>query len=115
MQTALPLENTLILGKIEGRRKGVTDDEMVGWHHRPDGHEFDQATGVGNGLGRLACCSPWGCKEADTTEHLSTDTTSVQFNSVTQSCPTLFNPMDCSTPGLPVLHQLPEFTQTHAH
>ena len=40
---------------------------------------------------------------------------SVQLNSVTQSCPTLCNPMDCSTPGLPVLHQLLEFTQTHVH
>ena len=40
---------------------------------------------------------------------------SVQFSSVTQSCPTLCNPMDCSTPGLPVRHQLPEFTQTHVH
>ena len=40
---------------------------------------------------------------------------SVQFSSVTQSCPTLCDPMDCSTPGLPVHHQLPEFTQTHVH
>ena len=40
---------------------------------------------------------------------------SVQFSSVTQSCPTLWDPMDCSTPGLPVHHQLPEFTQTHVH
>ena len=40
---------------------------------------------------------------------------SVQFSSVTQSCPTLCDPMNCSTPGLPVLHQLPEFTQTHIH
>ena len=40
---------------------------------------------------------------------------SVQFNSVAQSCPTLCNPMNCSTPGLPVHHQLPEFTQTHVH
>ena len=42
-------------------------------------------------------------------------TTSVQFSSVTQSCPTLCDPMDCSTPGLPVHHQFPEFTQTHVH
>ena len=40
---------------------------------------------------------------------------SVQFSSVTQSCPTVFDPMNCSTPGLPVHHQLPEFTQTHVH
>ena len=44
---------------------------MVGWHHRPDGHESEQALGVGEGQGRLACCSPWGCKELDVTERLN--------------------------------------------
>ena len=42
--------------------KGVTEDDMVWWHHRLDGHELDQALGVVNGQGSLACCSPWGCK-----------------------------------------------------
>ena len=42
--------------------KGMTEDEMVGWHHRFDGHEFEQAPGVGNGQGSLMCCSPWGQK-----------------------------------------------------
>ena len=46
----------------------MTEDEMVGWHHRLDGHEFGQALGVGDGQGSLACCSPWGHKESDTTE-----------------------------------------------
>ena len=41
---------------------------MVGWHHRLNGHEFEQAPGVGDGQGGLACCSPWGGKESDTTE-----------------------------------------------
>ena len=41
---------------------------MVGWHHRLDGHEFEQAPGVGDGQGSLACCSPWGQKELETTE-----------------------------------------------
>ena len=49
---------------------------------------------------------PWRCKDSDTTERLSTDSTSVQFSSVTQLCPTLCDPMNCSTPGLPVYHQL---------
>ena len=54
-------EKTLMPGKIEGeRRKGMTEDEMVGWHHRLDEHEFEQA---GDRQGGLACCSPWGCKE----------------------------------------------------
>ena len=43
---------------------------MVGWHHRLDGHEFEQALGVGEGRGSLACCSPWGRKESDTTGRL---------------------------------------------
>ena len=51
--------------------KGMTEDEMVGWHYWLDGHEFDQAPGVGDGQGSLACCIPWGCKESDTTEWLN--------------------------------------------
>ena len=46
----------------------MTEDEMVGWHHQLHGHEFEQALGVGDGQGGLACCSPWGGKELDTTE-----------------------------------------------
>ena len=51
--------------------KGMTEDEMVGWHHWLDGHEFEQALGVGDGQGSLTCCSPWGHKELDTTEQLN--------------------------------------------
>ena len=55
------------LGKsLEEKR--MTEDEMVGWHHQLDGHEFGQALGVGDGQGSLACCSPWCCKESDKTE-----------------------------------------------
>ena len=57
-----------MLGKIEGSQKGTTEDEMVGWHHRLYGHEFEQALGVSDGQGSLACRSPWGHKESDTTE-----------------------------------------------
>ena len=46
--------------------KGMTEDEMIGWHHRLNGHEFEQALGVGDGQGSLACCSAWGRKESDT-------------------------------------------------
>ena len=49
----------------------MTEDEMFGWHHRLDGHEFEQASGVGDGQGSLACCSPWGCKKLDMTERLN--------------------------------------------
>ena len=63
------LEKNLMLRKIEGmKRRGSTEDEMVGWHHRLDGHEFEQALGVGDGQGGLACCNPWSCEESDTTE-----------------------------------------------
>ena len=46
----------------------MTEEEMVGWYHRFNGHEFEQAPGDGDGQGNLACCSPQGCKELDTTE-----------------------------------------------
>ena len=51
--------------------KGMTEDEMVGWHHWLDGHELEQAPGVGDGQGSLVCCSPWGRKELNTTERLN--------------------------------------------
>ena len=51
--------------------KGTTEDEMVGWHHLLDGQEFEQGSGVGDGQGSLACCSPRGHKELNTTEKLN--------------------------------------------
>ena len=51
--------------------KEMTEDEMVGWHHWLDGHEFEQALGVGDRQGSLACCSPWGRKQSDTNEWLN--------------------------------------------
>ena len=59
------LEKTLMLGKIEG---GMRRGQQVGWHHRLEGHEFEQAPGVGDGQGGLACCSPWDRKDLDMTE-----------------------------------------------
>ena len=51
--------------------KGMTEDEMAGWHHRLDGHEFEWTPGVGDGQGGLVCCDSWGRKESDTTEWLN--------------------------------------------
>ena len=51
--------------------KGTTEDDMVGWDHHLNEHEFEQAPGDGEGQWSLACCSPWGCKELDTTERLN--------------------------------------------
>ena len=59
-------------GKDWGQEeKRTTEDEMVGWHHWLNGHEFEQALGAGNGQGSLACCSPWGRKELDMTEQVN--------------------------------------------
>ena len=55
------------------KEKGMTEDEMVGWHHRLNGHEFEQTPGDGEGQGSLVCCSPWVHKESDTNEWLNND------------------------------------------
>ena len=69
MQRADSLEKTLMLGGIEGQEeKGTTEDEMAGWHHRLDAHEFEQTLGDSDGQRSLVCCSSWGHKESDTTE-----------------------------------------------
>ena len=54
-----------------GQEKETTENEMVGWHHRLNGHEFEWALGIGDGQRGLACCSPWGHKESDTSEGLN--------------------------------------------
>ena len=60
--------------------KGTIEAEKVGWHHRFNGHEFEQALRVGDGQGSLACCSPWNRKESDTTEWLDrTDNDSIEY------------------------------------
>ena len=57
-------------GKDWRQKKGTTEDEIVGWHQRLNGHKFGQTPGVGDEQGDLACCSPWGCKGSDTTERV---------------------------------------------
>ena len=71
MQRADSLEKILMLGKTEGRRRGYTEDEMVGWHHQLNGQEFEQTLGDSERQGSLVCCSPWGHKESDTIERLN--------------------------------------------
>ena len=73
-----PDVKNILIGKDPNARKdwrqeekGMTEDEMIVWHHRLDGHEFEQAPEVGDGHGGLACCSSWGRKESDTTERLN--------------------------------------------
>ena len=72
----LDVKNWFILkdpdaGEDWRQEKGITEDEMVGWHHRVNGHEFEQAPGFGHGQGSLPCFIPWGCKESDMTEWLN--------------------------------------------
>ena len=59
--------------RLRAGGKGAKEDETVGWHHRFNGHEFEQTPGDGEGQGNLACCSPWGHKESDTTYQLNTE------------------------------------------
>ena len=73
-----PDEKSQLFGKYHGagknwrqKEKRAAEDEMVGWHHQLNGHEFKQAPGDGEGQGSLACCSPWGCKDSDKTEWLN--------------------------------------------
>ena len=82
----LPDEKTWVTGKDPDagndwrqEEKGMTEDELVGWHHWLDGHEFEQAPGIGDRRWSLVCCSPWGHKESDMTEQLNwTDLTYMQ-------------------------------------
>ena len=72
MQRTDSLEKTLMLAMIEGkRRRGQLWMRWLDGHHQHDGHEFEQAPGVADGQGGLACCSPWGLKESDITEQLN--------------------------------------------
>ena len=57
--------------KTDADNLGMIEDDMAGWHHQLDRHEFVQAPGIGDGQGSLACCSLWGCKESDTNEQLN--------------------------------------------
>ena len=63
MQRADSLEKTLMLKRLRAGGEQVTEDEMFGWHHQLNGHEFEQAPKDCEGQGTLACCSPWGRKE----------------------------------------------------
>ena len=56
-----------MLERLRAGREGATEDEMVGWHHGFNGHEFEQTSRESKGQGSLVCCSPWGHKESDMT------------------------------------------------
>ena len=63
----------------------MTEDEMVGWHHRLNGHEFEKTLGDGRGQGSLVCCSPWSCKDSDVTERLNNNVSLIHFKLISVS------------------------------
>ena len=71
---------TFLLWRLKAGGEGDAEDEMVGWYHQLNGHEFEQAPGDGEGQGSLACCSPWGYKESDTTERLNWTTIKLRIS-----------------------------------
>jgi len=75
----------------------MTEDEVVGWYHQLDGHEFEQARGVGVGQGSLVCCNPWGHKDLDTTELMNWPDSSLTLP--TTSTLALFNSFSSNKPG----------------
>ena len=105
--------------RLQAGGEGTTEDEMVGWHHQRNEHEFEKNLRESEGQKSLPCCHPWGCKESDTISHSTTTTThthkhthSPEFKGQKlaaaaaakslQSCPTLCNPRDGSPPGSPI-------------
>ena len=99
MQRVSSLEKTLVLGKIwRQEEKGSTEEEMVGWHHRLNGHEFEQAPQEDEGQGSWACCSPCG-------HRVRHDWATEQQNemNVNNSCLTLYHPMDYRLPDSPYM------------
>ena len=120
MRRADSLKKTLMLGKMEGRRR--RGQQRMRWFDgiTDNGHEFEEALGVGDREGSLAC-SPWDCKESDVAGRLELNSDTIdmyQFSSVQFSHSVMSdfcNPMDCSTPGLPVHCQLLELPQIHVH
>ena len=73
--------------------KGMTENEMAGWHHWLDAHEFGRTPGVGDGQGGLACCDSWGCKESDTTEWLNWTELNVLFKNLVGIIPEVAHPL----------------------
>ena len=71
--------------RLMAEGEGITEDEMVGWHHRLDGHKFEQASWVADEQGSLTCCSPWGHKELDMTEWLNWSELNAQGRSSSSS------------------------------
>ena len=78
--------------------KGTAENEMAGWHHRLDGHEFEWTPWVGDGQGGLACCDSWGCKELDTTERLNW----TELNWTDVHCSIIYNRQDMEANGVPI-------------
>ena len=103
-------------GKDWGQEeKGTTEDEMVGWHHRLNGHGFGWTLGVGDGQGGLACCGSRSCKELDTTEHLNWTTTQrSSFGSVVKNLPAMQGMQETQPQSLGQENPLEKEVATHS-
>ena len=96
--------------------KGMTEDEMVGWHHWLNGHEFQSTPGVADGQGGLVCCSPWGHKESNSTEQLNWLTMpSFRGSSWPRDRACISNSSDISCIGKQVLYHLYHLGSRHPH
>ena len=91
--------------------KGMTEDEMVGWHHWLDGHGFESTPGVGDGEGGLVCCDSWGHRESDMPERRNWTELNCMSGAccclVAQSCSALCDPVDCSLCQAPLSMEFP--------
>ena len=101
-RTVLSCKTELYTSKTTGgwgqEEKGMTENEMAGWHHRLNGHEFEWTLGVGDGQGGLACCNSWGLKESDTTERLNWNEILIQLN-IKLFIKYTLNPIQAGTQG----------------
>ena len=91
--------------------KGMTKDEMAGWHHRLDGREFEWTPGVGDGQGGLACCNSWAHKQSDKTEQLNWTDIELQVTELQKClllCPPVLTLVPSSGNQIPILVPLPE-------
>ena len=106
-RTDAPEAKNWLIGKDRDARKAWrqkgTEDEMVGWHHRLDGHEFEQAPGVGNRQGSLVCCSPYGCSQTQLSDWTETTEKKLILCQTIESCP------------LPYLSLIPTFSLKYVY
>ena len=113
--SANSLEKTLMLGKTEGKRRRKRQDEMARYRHRLNGHELEQTPGDTGGQRSLAGCSPWGCKESDTTQWLNNNNINLQLRFPLQCRRPKHIQVNSSKNALTIAHKpMPLYTSPHS-